>query len=502
MPSRAQLSGLGAFSLVLFFNVVFEATEGHRSHRQSPPSAVDDENQSNGTKTFANITTSVESTQSKDLQPNDITTTPPPAQLPIIELTERQLWELSIIEELTKKGQSSDSNRTAELQRCYTLYEGGCISKATGSKQKSYTPYIKPSHGSDTISITVPHKESIVKSPVCNEGEARRVPLVGRSDFSPSSDPNTKVLIVTLCWDTYGYHLWNCVLGTHAVALMHALNKEDIHVAVLKSTWANHRFDNSEWKDSSQQVLWSIVAKDYTRVKSLRDFAGSCFKKMIVGHIPLFDITPSQNLAARSALLSNLNINNPFTDGNRRDCKNKWNSVIIERKSNFHIQNLDEVQNMLSEVSTNVTISRLEELPFREQVRLVSSSDIVVGTHGNGLTWVTLMYHGVLIEVWGQYPYNANYEGMAKRGNNRYIAISLHQPGCSKRCDITIPRNMLQPSLSLAVSHLHNVSCSRKWYDPDTLSNMFDELQISKGLKKRKRNKGMGSPPYLETSNL
>ena len=493
---RPQLAGIGSFFLILFIvTLLSDDGGGYFPHpRRDSTDEVMNDIQNNTIQGGSQLKSS------QTLSPEGGIT----LLLPKLQLSERQLWEVSVVEKQTKQNRSSDSDTASDLQRCYTLYDGGCISKATGSKQKSYTPYIKPTHGTDTLSITVLHKETIVKSAICNEGEAKRVPLVGKRDFIiPEEDKmSNKVLIVTLCWDTYGYHLWNCVLGSHAVARMHNVSKKDTYVAVLKSSWASHKFSTSEWSDSSQQFLWSIVAEDHSRVKSLRDWISTCFNKIIVGHVPLFDITPSQNLAARNHLLSNLNIQNPYSDANRRACSNRWQSVIIERKSNFHIKNLIEVKGWLSEVSQNVTIALLEDLPFKEQVRLVSSSDIVIGTHGNGLTWVTLMYQGVLIEIWGQYPYNSNYEGSARRGNNRYLPISLHQSGCYKRCDVFLPQNVLLPILSLAVSHLHNVSCKRQWYDPNTLSHMFDEIQIEKGLKKRKRNKGMGSPPYLETSNL
>lgn len=60
------------------------------------------------------------------------------------------------------------------------------------------------------------------------------------------------------------------------------------------------------------------------------------------------------------------------------------------------------------------------------QVALFRDADIVVGTHGNGLTWSGVMRSGgtaALVEIWPAASYNGNYRRFASLGGLHYVSV-------------------------------------------------------------------------------
>ena len=326
------------------------------------------------------------------------------------------------------------------------------------------------------------------------------------------SAPEANVLVIVLCWDTYGYHLWACVLGVKAVLYETGLAKKypSPKIAVLKSDWAPHRMgSHQDWmteksydsvhKNSNQWVLWSAVTDNPANVATLRDYSGSCFETGVVGHVPLFDVTPFHTKLLVQKVLAALHIAAPPAS-----CA-AATILFVERKQNFHIRNVNELKAALSEAfpEHHTSVAHMEDLTFVEQIRLASDAGVMIGTHGNGLTWCSFMPKGsVLVEVWGEYPYNSNYFGMAKRAAVRYMPLSLHEKGCSKRCDVTIPRTLLLNTLHTALGHHHNVSCRGAWYDPDYIEYAWEDYLLATNRKHTKPPKGVGSPPYVDSGNV
>eukprot|EP01061_Rhynchopus_euleeides_P041798 TRINITY_DN73086_c0_g1_i1.p1 TRINITY_DN73086_c0_g1~~TRINITY_DN73086_c0_g1_i1.p1 ORF type:complete len:586 (+),score=92.18 TRINITY_DN73086_c0_g1_i1:51-1760(+) len=420
--------------------------------------------------------------------------------------------------------------RGGEKRRCSQSFPRGvCVTAdPPGSGQargKGYTPFVvQKDRREPALRLkAMSHMPPKLKPMVCNEGETRRIPMEGVPGPLPVGRGSgvggvvDNLLVVAPCWDTYGYHLWACVLGVKALLFDTGLGKEfpAPYIAVVKSGWTQHRMGshefwntstpyNPKYKPNTQWAMWGGVTDHPSKVSTLRDYVGTCFEKATVGHIPLFDTTPFHTSLLVVSLLRQLRMAPPPPVPMVGPCPTP-SVLLIERKANYHIQNVKTLealsQGMLGPDAVVRTV-RMEDHSFAEQVKLAASSRIMVGTHGNGMTWCAFVPRGgSLIEIWGTYPYNGNYLSMARRSGLRYIPISLHQRGCGKRCDVSVPEVDFRTALDRAVAHYQNVSCAGCWYDPDYLALAWEEHQYATKKKKRK-NKGMGSPTYIDSSSL
>ncbi|KAJ9471338.1 putative membrane-associated protein [Diplonema papillatum] len=466
----------------------------------------------------------------------------PPAETvphyPPAQPTDFDVFAEALVSKFSGGRHEPPTPRGIAIKRCNRVYATPvCISRDAGSAgshtKKGYTPFIRPGkHDHGAVRLRVGEAVDPQKVVICNEGEARRVPLeaAGKAALRLSAAEDGRlVLVVAPCWDSYGYHLWSCVVGVHSALIEHGVqlprDKRHVRIAVLKSAWSTHRFgSHTTWDDptpysaglqaSTQWQAWRAVVDTPSSVATLPHWEGRCFQKVIVGHTALFDVPQAHATAAAAELLRALGIPRfhriPAASPPKPHEQAAWRVLVVERKKNFHIVNLHQVLAVCGGVATGVGggaahVRRVmfEDHSFVSQVSIASGADVMVGVHGNGLTWTAFMQpNSVLIELWGDYPYNANYHGVSRRANVRYLPVALRQKGCTKRCDVTVPEALLAPALRTAYEHLYNVTHRGHWYNFDDLSFLWDEHLVNTGQRKRKAYKGMGSPVYITGDNL
>ena len=116
-----------------------------------------------------------------------------------------------------------------------------------------------------------------------------------------------------------------------------------------------------------------------------------------------------------STILHNFNIK-------RNKISTKKNITFILRKNNRKITNIKKIKQLLP----NINYIYLEDYTIKEQITIISNTNILIGVHGAGLSWCIFMRaKSLLIEL---YPGNSNtdnYIRWCKIANINYKRLSL-----------------------------------------------------------------------------
>jgi hypothetical protein len=239
--------------------------------------------------------------------------------------------------------------------------------------------------------------------------------------------------------------------------------------------------------------LWRILASDPSLVAPLPDLPPLCVDYALLGHIPSYDVLPAEQQAFRMAAMRRLlrpaSPNAPVLETPRAAlfksiCETSHqdvaagniaaatlNVVVIQRRQRYRIMNIDEVTAALrrgllhlntippwSEV--NVEIVHLEEKEsVVEQLHLASITDVLVGIHGNGLSWSMFQEpKAAIIELWPRGPYNTNYATFAQRGNLLYESVNGNGK-CSSRCSASFLPQDIEAAAARVAAHLYRTRC-------------------------------------------
>jgi hypothetical protein len=288
------------------------------------------------------------------------------------------------------------------------------------------------------------------------------------------------VLIVPFCWELYGYHLLLCLMSTWATfqksGLPHLMQHRRVvvKVGILKGSglfsylvgsrksWDEPHIDEQDLRRSRPKPsyywrLWSIIADTPDMVEPVGDIDPSCFDAGLLGGPPSTALTPAEQQEFKRELIRRLRLS-PEVDA--VNC-GRVRITIIQRKARYKIKNIHEVRDALWHAfqrfgSVEVRTVELEAMPLLSQAELASNSDILVGIHGNGLSWSLLMpKNGVLLELWPNRAYNRNYPMFALRGNLYYVS-SNGNGDCSARCSASFN---VSAAAAMAREHLLRTSC-------------------------------------------
>lgn len=248
--------------------------------------------------------------------------------------------------------------------------------------------------------------------------------------------------------------------------------------------------------------LWRILASDPSLVAPLPDLPHICIDRAVLGHIPSYDVLPAEQQAFRIAAIRRLlrpdSPNAPIPEAPRSAlfksiCETSnlavaegkmasatLNVVIIQRRQRYRIINIEEVSSALrrgllklstippwSEVDVEIVYLEEKESVI-EQLHLASNTDVLVGIHGNGLSWSMFQEpKAAVLELWPRGPYNANYVTFAQRGNLLYESVNGNGK-CLSRCSASFLPPDIEAAAARIAEHLYRTRCLGEPFDTTT----------------------------------
>eukprot|EP00759_Apiculatamorpha_spiralis_P016147 PhF_6_TR22512/c0_g1_i2/m.31937 len=354
------------------------------------------------------------------------------------------------------------------------------------------------------------HVGEMDKVSTCNEGGSKReIDITILSGKSKRKYTSKEVLHVLYCWDYYGYHLWICLATLYAHMMRRGVTTEGqkqnivyglTSVAGMNSvtkfgsweSWDNiENSDAASWGKNAYWKLWSIVASEPSHVKPLALVPRGCYRQMIVGSPDPGTVTPKewQSFSRAVKQLYHLPLDLPSSG-----LCDSYNITILERKKNYHILNVDNVAlsfrtvfNAKSFQKVSVRVVRLEEMSLEEQLRVVAQSQVLVGLHGNGLTWSALLPpRAVVVEIWPRMAYNSNYFRFARLSGLKHLKVEHGGKG-KGRYDVYVNTLMVEDVAKTAAEHLQecvckNICATSTNDESSTSTNTIQEIETLLGL--------------------
>ncbi len=202
---------------------------------------------------------------------------------------------------------------------------------------------------------------------------------------------------------------------------------------------ATGRLKTSKPQPAAYWRLWSIVADDPADVHAAGDAPAQCYRRAMLGGLPSTDVSPAeaQEFARVARLRLGVHAAVPA-------CR-RLRVTVVQRAVRYAIRNLDAVVADLQRWRPTapatppwdvaVQVVSFENMTVAAQVEVAADTDVLVGVHGNGLSWSMAMpAAGMLLELWPNRAYNRNYVDFALRYNLAYFAVEARQDGCRARC--------------------------------------------------------------------
>lgn len=349
-------------------------------------------------------------------------------------------------------------------------------------------------------------------------------PLFRPPGKQSSSSSATSLLLIPFCWELYGYHLLLCIMSTwvnlrrvdsdHRAGLTSMQGRSVVGYLKGSGLFPYLKGSAADWMaplSSSESrslksrpshttywPLWRVLVDHPSQVMPQPDIPSRCFTNGVLGHIPSTDVTPAEQQAFRLALIRRVAMYTAAASHNLPSvammddfsgdhfCKSRHPDApvatspirvtIVERLERYRIKNLPDVKAAIvdglvsagafhpSPPAARVVV--LENMTLDEQMRvMVWETDVLVGVHGNGLSWSMLLPPtSVVLELWPNRPYNTNYATFALRGNLFYDSVSAHA-SCNARCGAAYPIADIAAAARRAGEHLNEVRCKRKPFD-------------------------------------
>ena len=125
------------------------------------------------------------------------------------------------------------------------------------------------------------------------------------------------------------------------------------------------------------------------------------------------------------------------------EIKQKQHAVIVQRKSNRHMVNIDSMAAAFTKRGVSNEVVHLENMSYRDQVRLFSlKATVIVGVHGNAIAHFLWSQPGTLVIEVFQYDWHSDWQELilkemakadaAHATNIRYAKIECNDESCSE----------------------------------------------------------------------
>eukprot|EP01060_Flectonema_neradi_P030419 TRINITY_DN4419_c2_g1_i1.p1 TRINITY_DN4419_c2_g1~~TRINITY_DN4419_c2_g1_i1.p1 ORF type:complete len:491 (+),score=90.27 TRINITY_DN4419_c2_g1_i1:94-1566(+) len=370
---------------------------------------------------------------------------------------------------------------TTMLAMCYVKVHNICVNRGElifyypKSIIKKYKPVFYKGGTKNTL---VPAQTSKNKGNIglCNEGIRKGSPDVQfRIEKERSGPPEgwevveDRELNLLHCWEYVGYHLWYCLIGIYLRYERHNSDfintKRDIAMTTVSGMGDTIRLGSpSNWTQTSRGrrprdnskywPLWKSVIDKPSLIWVLYDRQHPvCYKSAILGSPNPYSVTADEWKGFLIAFKKQMQL----PERRLRDrSSSEYKILVVERKSSYKILNLPEVMESMKMISTNTQLVMWEEIEMMEQLRIAADSDIIIGTHGNGLTWSALLpFGGSIIELWPGESYNGNYITIANKTGLHHFQLSHGKNQKRKtRFDYLVDIPKLTETVKLAIQFM------------------------------------------------
>ena len=407
-----------------------------------------------------------------------------------------------------------------------------------------------------------------VQVSLCNEVDKQlNVPLTvhrsgPESPYKVASEP----LFLLFCWEYTGYHLMYCLSAVWSRLFSEALVQNGGVLQEAEKTAAERMRAARYWALTSPKARTEIGPQILVGFAALLGEVsrygghkgGLCFHTVYAGFPKPNTISPLAMRTFMRHAKQQLQVDMKHLQNTLSTSLRSYilQVLIVERKGNYHIQNLRDVEtsvkgffarrqealtttpsshrrtaelvefcrNRMEIVSANISVARFEELSLLSQLQNVAGAQVFVGTHGNALTWVLFMQTGTfmlsedtfahrptLIELWPGGSYNGNYNKLAKSVGVHHIGIE--NGARHERFDYTVNTVLLRGAVATAAMRLQEQAIPDTPYVKPLEYSPYDDihrnvvkksrnLYLSLGISKTRGNHagqaiGMGSWPAV-----
>lgn len=333
-----------------------------------------------------------------------------------------------------------------------------------------------------------------------DQGEARGGSLRMCNEFSTRSqlirlkyrsEPEPDVLPGPLLTKTQGWVLqfWCQDLFHMTLSLLPAFNTKqflgdhpDIYVRIAKgkrkkSAFCRIKFGDPESYEHVRNPKWGgdnqfpfpgnpywpfyeAISRDPWRIHPLYEKATAkraCYRTGAIDKLYIKDMTGAHAANYTEALKDIMRV----PAATPRRC-GKYRVTVIDRRGRTRrLTNIPEiVATINSDPEFHATPVALETLPIRDQLALMTNTDVLMGMHGNGITWLQFLAPGsVVIELIGVW-----YQPYAKLWGLKHLHSSMKNNMIFKQQGEyeAFPHNIteIRELLSAAKQHLRGTSCN------------------------------------------
>ena len=382
---------------------------------------------------------------------------------------------------------------------------------------------------------------------LCNEGAAKGNHLHVRVAASAAEDPartrrpafSGKRLYVLHCWQYYGYHLWQCLLGVWArfqragrggaeewwgakgvlpdaqYALTFGMPRHgatDDAAGMFRRSPGGLAGADEPFAPKAENAYFPLFrllsprAADFARLSDLQ--TPRCYATAYAGSPNPYQATAEEwrgfvlhakgmlraGVAAsgRAAALTALVAARGGDEHPARAATRSPQLVvtIVQRKHSYRMLNVAHVleagrtlplyyssgeegqtgrQEQPPALRTEAAVVSWEDMPVLAQVAAAARTNVLVGVHGNGLTWLVFMpnavfttaaaaaaaaaakprrvhrLHSAVVELWPSAEYKGDYKRMARMAGVHYLAVQhgAHETRSDVRVNLPLLRGAL-----------------------------------------------------------